>query len=215
MKVYLSHMTRHHFSFKEAFLFGWTKTKQHYWFCILTFIMVTLIINSIGHVPLLRTIVSLMAALSVVSVSLLISRDHHFTFENLFSPLLSPKKVIKFLIVSVLYSVPVILAAVFLYFVPAKIIGLIIVVPSVYLAVRLKFFPYVVIENEDASIKSLFEMSFKLTKGHFWMVFVFLLLVSMLNVLGAALMIVGLMVTVPVSIFATAYVYNRLKEHTV
>lgn len=208
-------MTRHHFSFKEAFVFGWEKTKQHYWFCFLTFLLVSLTVNAIDHVPLLRTVVSLMAALSVVYVSLLIVRDHHFTFESLFSPLLSPKKVGKFLFISVLYAIPVILAVVLLYYVPAKIAGLLVVIPSVYLAVRLKFFPYMVLEHEDASIKSLLDMSFKLTRNHFWMIFVFLLLVGLLNMIGALVFIVGLAVTIPISIFATGYVYTRLKEHTV
>ncbi len=208
-------MTKHHFSFKDAFIFGWAKTKQHYWFCILTFILITLIINSVDHVPLLRTLVSLMAALSIVSLSLLIVRDHHFTFENLFTPLLSPKRVAKFLIISVLYAIPVILAAVLLFFVPAKWFGLLVIIPSVYLAVRLKFFPYVVVENEEASLKTLIEKSFNLTKGHFWMVFGFLLLVGLLNMVGAALFVVGLIVTIPVSIFATAYVYTKLKDHAI
>lgn len=208
-------MSRHNFSFKDAFVFGWNKTKQHYWFCFLTFLLVTLIINSVGHVPILRTVVTLMVALSVVSLSLLIVRDHHFTFENLFTPLLSPKKVIKFILVSVLYAIPVILAAVFLFLVPAKVLGLLVIVPSVYLAVRFKFFPYVVIENEDASLKSIIETSLKLTKGHFWMILGLLVLIGLLNVVGAMLFIVGLAVTIPVSIFATAYVYTRLKDHTV
>ncbi len=208
-------MSRHKFSFKDAFVFGWNKTKQHYWFCFLTFLLVTLIINSVDHVPLLRTVVTLMVALSVVSVSLLIVRDHHFTFENLFTPLLSPKKVGKFVLVSVLYAIPVILAAVFLFFVPAKFLGLLVIVPSIYLAVRFKFFPYVVVENEDATLKSIIETSLKLTKGHFWMVLGLLVLIGLLNVLGLAFFVVGLAVTIPVSIFATAYVYTRLKDHTV
>lgn len=208
-------MSRHNFSFKDAFVFGWNKTRQHYWFCFLTFLLVTLIINSVDHVPLLRTVVTLMVALSVVSVSLLIVRDHHFTFENLFTPLLSPKKVAKFVLISVLYAIPVILAAVFLFFVPAKFLGLLVIIPSVYLAVRFKFFPYVVVENEDATLKSIIETSLKLTKGHFWMVLGLLVLIGLLNVLGLAFFVVGLAVTVPVSIFATAYVYTRLKDHTV
>lgn len=207
-------MTRHHFSFKDAFLFGWAKTRQHYWFSVLTFIMVAIVIGA-TQVPLLQTLMSLMAALSVVSVSLLIVRGQHFSFESLFAPLLSPKKVCKFIAITVLYSVPVILTAVFLYFVPAKLASLIIIIPSVYLAVRLKFFPYMVVEHEDASMRNLIEMSFKLTKGHFWMVFVFLLLLAILNILGAMFFGVGLLATIPVSVFATAYVYDRLKEHSV
>ncbi len=207
-------MSRHNFSFKDAFVFGWNKTKQHYWFCFLTFLLVTLIINSVGHVPLLRTVVTLMVALSVVSVSLLIVRDHHFTFENLFTPLLSPKKVAKFVLISVLYAIPVILAAVFLFFVPAKFLGLLIIIPSIYLAVRFKFFPYVIVENEDATLKSIIDTSLRLTKGHFWMILGLLVLIGLLNILGLAFFVVGLAVTIPISIFATAYVYTRLKDHS-
>ncbi len=215
IKVYLPHMIRHNFSFKEAFVFGWNKTKQHYWFCALTFILVTLIINSVGHVPILRTTVSLMAGLSIVSLSLLIARDQHFSFESLFTPLLSPMRVLKFFVLSAIYLIPVLLTVILLYYVPAKLVGLVVVIPCVYIMVRFKFFPYVVIENEGADLQSLIKMSYKLTRGHFWVVLGFLLLVLLLNILGALVFIVGLVVTVRVSIFATAHVYNKLKEHSI
>jgi uncharacterized membrane protein len=131
----------------------------------------------------------------------------------LFTPLLSPKRVFKFFAVAALYGVPVILTAVLLYFVPLKIVGLLVTVPCIYLAVRFKFFPYVVIENEEASLKTILQMSFKTTQGHFWKVFGFLLLAAILNILGVLVFIVGLVITVPVSIFATAYVYDKLKTN--
>jgi hypothetical protein len=199
------HMTRYHFSFKEAFLFGWEKTVQHYWFSFLTFLLITLLITSIDHVPLLRTIVVLLAALSVVSVSLLIARNHHFTFESLFTPLLSPVKVAKFLILSVVYAIPIILTVVFLYFVPANFLSFLVVIPCIYIAVKFKFFPYVVIENENASLQNLLKMTLKITDKHFFMVLGFILLVCLLN----------LAITVPMSLFATAHVYTKLKDHTV
>lgn len=207
-------MTRHHFSLKESFTFGWLKTKQHYWFIALTFILYALILSSASRIPLLNTVTALMVGLSVVSITLHIVRNHSFTFADLFVPLLSPKRVLKFLALSVLYIIPVAFLTVVL-FAPglARWGALFVVVPSVYLMIRFKFFPYVVLEHEDASIKELILMSLKLTKGHFWAIFLFLFSVALFNTIGA-LTVVGLLVTIPVSIFASAHVYDKLKEHS-
>jgi uncharacterized membrane protein len=196
-------MTKHHFSFQEVFKFGWAKTKQHAWFSALTFIIATIIISAVRMVPLFDAIVSLMVGISITSISLLIARDHSFTFTDLVSPLLSAKKVLNMFVLTAIYGVAVLLGTILL------------IVPGVYVAVRFKFFPYIVIENENASIKDLIRMTYKLSTGHFWPLFFFLAIAAVLNVLGSLLFVIGLVVTVPVTVFASAYMYSRLKEHTI
>jgi hypothetical protein len=219
-------MTKHHFSIKEVFGFGWAKTKQHAWFIVLTFIIAFIIMSAVNKVPFVNILVSLMVGLSLASLSLQISRDHSFTFHDLYSPLLSQKRVLKFIALSILYGIPCLILglSVGLILVGAAsgyssvvvfgtILMALLAVPTVYLGVRFKFFPYVVIENEHASIKDLIHMSYKLTDGQFWPLFAFLILLGVFNFIGAMLFIVGLAITVPVSLFASAHVYNKLKAH--
>ena len=196
-------MTKQHFSFEEVFKFGWAKTKQHAWFLALTFIIAGVIINAVKFMPVFDMIVSLMVALSIISISLLIVRDRSFTFADLYTPLLSPKRVLKFIALSILYAVAVTIGTILL------------IVPGVYIATRFKFFPYVVIENENADLSDLIKMSYKLTNNHFWVILGFMVLAAILNIIGALLFMVGLIITVPVTLFASAHMYTKLKEHTV
>lgn len=194
-------MTKQHFSFKEVFMFGWQKTKQHAWFIFLTFIIASLISHASRFLPVFDFLVSLMITLSLASISLKIVRDHSFTFADLFYPLLSPRRVIKFIFLTLLYVIAVGIGLVLL------------VIPGIYIAVRYFFYPYVAIEHEEAEVQDLVKMSYRLTNNHFWPVFAFMVLAFLLNVLGAALLVIGLFVTVPMTMFATAHMYARLKDH--
>lgn len=196
-------MTKHHFSFQEVFTFGWAKTKQHAWFTALTFIIATILISSVKFVPLFDAIVSLMVGISIASISLLIVRDQSFTFADLVNPLLSYKRVLKTLALTAIYGLAVVIGTILF------------IIPGIYIAVRFKFFPYVVIENENASLKDLIKMTYKLSAGHFWILFFFLILATILNILGGLAFVIGLVVTVPVTVFASAYMYIKLKEHAI
>lgn len=196
-------MTKQHFSFQEVFKFGWAKTKQHAWFIVLTFIIAGVCMSAVKLNPVLDMIVSMMVGLSIVSISLLIARDHHFTFHDLYTPLLSPKKVLKFAALSVLYVVAV------------GIGTILFIVPGIYVATRFQFFPFVVAENENTHIKDLITMSYKLSHNHFWVILAFLVLSALLNIAGALFFLIGLIITVPITVFANAYMYIRLKEHSV
>lgn len=226
-------MTKH-FSYKQVFMFGWEKTKQHAWFVFLTAIIINLAVRSseyhhiynpmegrVAHVPsVFSFIVMLMATLSITSVSMLISRGHGFSFQDLFNPLLSSKRVIKFLIVAVAYVVPVVIGVTaFVVGIASRNpsyagLGALLLIPAVYYSVRLKFFPFIVLEHENASVKELLKLSYKLTQGKFLSVFIFLILAGVLNFFGALLLGVGLLATVPVTIFAMAHLYDVLKNHT-
>ncbi|MBX3187845.1 MAG: hypothetical protein KF819_12550, partial [Labilithrix sp.] len=57
-----------------------------------------------------------------------------------------------------------------------------------------------------------FRYSSDLTRGVRWRLFLFGVLLAALNVVGAFLLGVGLIVTIPISAFAMAHVYRRLGE---
>jgi uncharacterized membrane protein len=196
-------MTKQHFSFQEVFKFGWSKTRQHAWFIVLTFIISSIITGAVKFTPFTNIIVCLMAGLSIVSISLQITRDHHFTFRDLYLPLLSPNRVLKFIALTVLYILAVSIGTVLF------------IIPGIYIAVRFKFFPFVVIEHENESIADLIRLSYKTTAHNFWPVFFFLLLGCIINILGALCFIIGLAITIPTTIFAMAHMYDKLKAHAI
>ena len=86
---------------------------------------------------------------------------------------------------------------------------------SLYVTVRFNFFPYVAVEHEHSPVKDLINMSYKLTENNFGPVFGFLFLAVCLNLVGLLFFGLGLLITVPVTVFASAHLYDKLKSHTV
>jgi uncharacterized membrane protein len=220
-------MTKHHFTFQEVFMFGWNKTKQHAWFIFLTFIIISTIISAAGRTPFLNLIVSLMAGLSLASISLMIVRNRSFSFADIFNPLLSYKRVLKFFALAAFFALPMILVGftgAILVLGAANgsasvatfgiILTIILLVPSIFFAVRFKFFPFVVIEHENASVTDLVLMSYRLTENNFWSLLGYILIAIGFNMVGAMLIGFGLIFTIPVTILATAYLYDRFKNHS-
>ena len=93
----------------------------------------------------------------------------------------------------------------------AVIGGLILLIlPGIFVAVRLSMVRFEVIDG--AGIRESLNKSWALTAGHFWRLFLFMLALIVLNVLGAALLMVGLLVSIPVTMLAYAHVYQKLKK---
>jgi uncharacterized membrane protein len=220
-------MTKHHFSFQEVFTFGWAKTRQHAWFIFLTFIIGSIIMGAVLKHPLINLMVGLMVGISIASISLIISRDRSFSFADLFTPMLSPHRVLKFFALVAFFSVPVLVTfASFAIFMTGASVGnmsvssfglillVLLLIPTIFISVRFKFFPYVLLDNEHASVKDLIKMSYKLTANHFWILLAFLITCSLINVVGILFFGIGLFVTVPLTVLALAHVYNKLKEHS-
>jgi uncharacterized membrane protein len=90
-------------------------------------------------------------------------------------------------------------------------LGLILlIVPGIYLAIRLQFYSYYIVDKNTGAIDSL-RMSWKLTEGNMINIFLFMLILLGLNILGALALLVGLLVTVPVSFIAVTLLYRKLQ----
>lgn len=84
------------------------------------------------------------------------------------------------------------------------------IIPGIVLAVRLQFWPYFVVEERIGPIAAL-KKSWQMTKGHFFRLLIFdILVVVLLNFIGLLLLLVGLMVTAPISLLSLALVYRKL-----
>lgn len=107
----------------------------------------------------------------------------------------------------------------FLYYAGAKIltgiiviVGLVLlIVPGVIAALALIFATYLIIDRNMGPIEAMKE-SVQMTKGHRWQLFLLALALLGINILGALALMIGLLVSVPVSLFALAHVYRTLSH---
>lgn len=91
------------------------------------------------------------------------------------------------------------------------VIGFIlIIVPGIIAALILSFTQLLVVDKKLGPIEALKE-SYRLTKGHLFQLFLFMLCLVLINIIGALLLLVGLLVTVPITILAVAHVYMKVQ----
>lgn len=107
-----------------------------------------------------------------------------------------PQYILPFLGASILFSVMVGLGFVFL------------IVPGVILAVIFAFWPYPIAEG--AGPINALSYSRVITRGYRWKIFLLFLVLFLVNVVGFIALVVGLLVSIPVSALAMAHAYRAL-----
>ncbi len=88
---------------------------------------------------------------------------------------------------------------------------ILLIVPGIIAAIMLLFAKFLVIDRHRRPIEALKE-SARITKGKRFELFVLVLLIIAINLIGAMLLGVGLLVSVPVSMLAMAYAYRTLSR---
>lgn len=83
------------------------------------------------------------------------------------------------------------------------------IIPGFILLVALLFVPYLVVERGLGPIEAIKE-SWRITKGHKWTLFLLFLALMGINFLGILALIVGTLVSVPVTMIAVAHAYRKL-----
>jgi hypothetical protein len=87
---------------------------------------------------------------------------------------------------------------------------LLLVVPGVIAALGLGFAPYLVVDRGLGSVEAL-KQSWQLTKGYKWSLLVLALALIGLNLLGTLALVVGLLVTVPISWLAVTHAFRTMQ----
>ena len=90
---------------------------------------------------------------------------------------------------------------------------ILLIVPGIILAIMFFFYDYFIVDQASGPIQSL-KQSSEATTGVKGQLFGFFLRLLGLNLLGLLLLVVGLLVTIPISMIATAMVYRRLVPAT-
>jgi len=86
---------------------------------------------------------------------------------------------------------------------------LFLIIPGIYLAVRLSFSCFFVLQGNNPSIEA-FKKSWNLTRGSFFNLLIFYLFLIFINFLGAALFFSGLAFTLPITGIALIYSYRKI-----
>jgi len=86
---------------------------------------------------------------------------------------------------------------------------LLLVIPGIIWAIKHQFFGYLVVDKGMGPIEAI-KRSAEITNGEKWNLFIFGILLALINLAGALCLVVGLFVTIPVSWVAMAYMYRRL-----
>lgn len=84
------------------------------------------------------------------------------------------------------------------------------IVPGIIVTIKLKFFPYFIVEDGCGPIESL-QKSWDLTKGVKWQLFLFDLVLMLMNFVGTLCFGVGVFVTMVISLGAVTFVFRKLQ----
>ena len=133
--------------------------------------------------------------LGLAKVSLLFVDKHKATLHNLYKNL----PYVPYLIATVLFSMAL-LAGLLLF-----------VIPAVVLIVVFGFYIYVLVDKKVGVMES-FKQSAAITQGNRINLFLFSLVIGVVNLLGFLAFFLGLIVTIPVTILSVAYVYRKLSK---
>lgn len=194
------------FSIEAAFRFGWDTFKKRPGF----FIGMTAIIfavswatgfvigmagmkdNFIGNI--VNLLVTTLLDLGVVATMLKVfDAPESATFNNLWHP----HNYVPYLGATILTAIAVVVGLVLL------------IIPGIIAAMMLLFVKFIVVDRNLGPVEAMKE-SARITKGHRMTLFLFVLAIAVLNIIGAILLLVPLLVTIPVSTLAMVYAYRTI-----
>jgi hypothetical protein len=201
------------FVISEAVQFGWNTTKSNIGF----FIGIVIVAGLLQYVPdiiaaiieadapvlsiiirIASFVLSIIIGMGLIKIFLRFCDGEIGEFSDLFScyPLF-----FKYLVGSILYGL--IVAA-----------GLILlIIPGIIWAIKFQFFDYLIVDKGLGPIDAL-EKSSEITRGVKWDLFIFGILLGIINLMGFLCLVVGLFVTIPVTMVAIAFVYRKLMPKT-
>jgi len=189
--------------------FGWETFKKRAWFFVgTTALMMVLswVVGAIGGFFANEGDVALLGVVVNVALSTLLSmgfaavmlRAHESLERVEIGNLWHPRPFWKFLGAELLTGLVVLVGFILL------------IVPGIIAILMLLFVPYIVIDKKLNPIEALKE-SARITRGAKWELLLLVLFIFGLNILGALLLLVGLLVSVPVTTLALVHAYRTLE----
>lgn len=202
------------FSARQALRFGWHALKRDPVLTIVGMFIVPVCIQMVfevfnGVVPeemwpvsvvlaLVAFVLELAVTLGIAGICLKICDGRPAGFNDLHAQL---PRTPSYLIGSILFGL--LCVGGFIFF----------IVPGILLSLWLQFYVFVIVDEKAGPIAAL-KKSYAVTRGRLWRIILFTCLLGLYNVLGLLLCGMGLLITVPVSFIAWAYLYRSLQGRT-
>ena len=146
---------------------------------------------------LLMWVVSSIISMGIINISLMFAENKKPELKDIFYT----QKVFNFILMSIIRTIIVIGG--FILF----------IVPGIILSIKFSFADYLIVDKKLDAIASL-KKSWEITKGVKANLFIFRILLGLINVVGFLCLLLGLLVTVPLTMVASAYVYKKLLSQT-
>ncbi len=202
---------KRYFSKKEAIDFGFEVAKSNLIYFISVLVIAIVVVGFFGSlqflagrnamliflVVILRTIISLVISMGFIKISLLFVDKKKTEISDLFYI----KPIVNYFLVSIIRGFIVLVGFIFL------------IIPGIILSIKFGFAEYLVVDKNMSVVDSL-NNSWEITKGVKWNLFLFGILLFLINMVGFIALLVGLFITVPLTMVANAYVYRKLYSQT-
>lgn len=140
------------------------------------------------------TLVQVFLSLGFTKIMLLLVQDEFVEVADMFNNF---RIFLSYFVASFLYGIAVLLGL------------LLLVIPGIFIAIRLQFYPYFIIEQGDSSFAAL-QKSYSFSEDLTLELFLFGVAVVALNVAGMLLFGIGIILTYPLTTMATAVIYKGL-----
>jgi uncharacterized membrane protein len=202
-------MSETRFAMGEAVAFGWETAKSNIGFFIgvlVVAMLIQIIPRGIGdyvaaYFPLISVVFYIIAAvlemvvgMGIIKISLKFCDGTKGKLDDLLS---SFHLVIKYFLASLLY----------LLIVTGGLILL--VIPGIIWCIKYSLFPYFIVDEGLGPLEAI-KASGRATQDAKWQLFLFGLLIGIINIAGVLALFVGIFITFPLSLVAYAYVYRKL-----
>ncbi len=210
----LAYRRRMEFSTKSCVSFGWETFKKRPWFFIGASVVIAIVYVVIGGITsaidalqggstqdptLLGSLADFLLTTLVgmgVTAFYLAAHDNPDTAD--LNALWHPQPFWNYLAASILLSLVIVAGFILL------------IVPGIIFALMFMFTTFIVIDRGLGPIDAMKE-SRRMTRGHKWQLLGFGLVLMLINIVGAIALLVGLLVTVPVTSLAFTHAYRVLQ----
>ena len=143
---------------------------------------------------LISMVISILVQIGSIKITLELYDGKPLNFSNLYS---QSNLILRYLGASILYGLMVAVGLILL------------IIPGIYLAIKYQFFSFLIVDKNMGIMES-FKKSEEMTQGVKMNLLLFSLALAGINILGALVFLVGLIVTIPTTVMATVYVYRKL-----
>jgi len=204
-------MTTKRFSKNEAIRAGWRIASKNFGFLVGVTVIGILIVLAVAQLigmthgglstiffRIVYYLIDGLIVMGMARIALKLIDGHEAVVGDLFSCM---PEMLAYIGSSLLYSLIIVVGLILL------------VVPGIISGLMFMFYTYCVVDKNDGPIEAL-KRSARITAGAKWNLFLLVLMLLGINFLGALVLLVGLIVTVPFSMVVMAFVYRTLTAQT-